>query len=62
MQIEMSKVLVDEHIDRLRHAAQAPSSPLARRVWAIVMRRTQPAETGAIPRTPATQDVDRLAA
>jgi hypothetical protein len=55
--MEISSVLVQEHVQRLREAAQAPSKPLVSRVWAIVRRR-QPAPVERIH----ARELERLAA
>jgi hypothetical protein len=62
MHIEIPQVLVDEHVDRLRDAAQAPTTPFVRRFWAMIRRRQQPAPTPWIPRRSAARQNDRLAA
>jgi hypothetical protein len=62
MRIEITHVLVDEHVQRLREAAQAPAVPLAGRIWAVVRRRPQPAPTAWIPRSSEAREIDRLAA
>jgi len=40
--MEISRVLVEEHHQRLREAAQAPAAPLVAKLWAIVRRRRKP--------------------
>jgi hypothetical protein len=60
MRIEITQVLVDEHVQRLREAAQDPATPLAGRIWAIVRRRPQPPPARIVPR--AGREIDRLAA
>jgi hypothetical protein len=62
MRIEITQVLVDEHVQRLREAAQAPARPLAGRIWAIVRRSPRPASTASIPRSSHAREIDRLAA
>jgi len=47
MHSEISSVLVEEHVQRLREAAQAPPKPLAAKVWAVLTRR-QPAPVARI--------------
>jgi len=42
MRIEIPHVLVEEHHQRLREAAQAPAAPLLAKLWAIVRRRQKP--------------------
>jgi len=58
MRIEIPHVLVEEHHDRLRDAAQAPSDPLVARVWAMLRRREPPAPIAWAP----ARELERLAA
>jgi hypothetical protein len=62
MHVEIPQVLVEEHVDRLREAAQAPATPFVRRLWAMIRRRQQPAPTAWIPPGSAARQNDRLAA
>jgi len=58
MHLELSSLLVEEHVQRLRETAQAPPKPLASRIWAMVRRpnRSKPAAR------PAERELERLAA
>jgi hypothetical protein len=62
MRIEISEVLVEEHRQRLREAAQPSTRPFASRLWAFVTRRPQPAATVGIRPGPTAGEIDRLAA
>jgi hypothetical protein len=62
MRIEISEVLVAEHVQRLRDAAQSPTRPLVERVWAFVTRRPRPAGAVAIPSASEAREIERLAA
>jgi len=62
MHLEIPHVLVEEHVDRLRDAAQAPATPFVRRIWTMIGRRQQPAPTAWIARSSAARQSDRLAA
>jgi hypothetical protein len=61
MRIEITQVLVDEHVQRLREAAQAPATPLVGRIWALVRRRSQATPPVWISRSEA-REIERLAA
>jgi hypothetical protein len=47
MNVEISRLLVEEHVDRLRDAAQAPPGPLAMLVRKLFRRDAQPAASTA---------------
>jgi hypothetical protein len=58
MHLELSSVLVEEHVQRLRESAQAPPKPLVSRIWAMVRRRNR-----RMPTAPAAErELERLAA
>jgi hypothetical protein len=58
MHIEISSVLIEDHLRRLSEAAQTPTMPFVARVWARVMRRTEPVVPVKLP----VREVERLAA
>jgi hypothetical protein len=59
---EVRHVLMDEHVQRLREAAQAPARPLARRIWAIITTRRQAAPASSLAPSSTAPGTDRLAA
>jgi hypothetical protein len=62
MRIEISELLVAEHVQRLRDAAQIPTSPLVERIWSFVSRRRRPAGAVGIPHASEAHEIERLAA
>jgi hypothetical protein len=58
MHTDLSRVLVEDQRARLSEAAQTPSSPILRRLWAMLLRGDERAEVVSLP----AQDLDRLAA
>jgi hypothetical protein len=59
---EIRHVLVDEHLQRLREAAQAPARPVVTRIWAIIRRRPEAAPAPSIAPGSTAPGTDRLAA
>jgi hypothetical protein len=58
MHLELSSVLVEEHVQRLRETAQAPPKPLVSWIWAMVRRRNSPMPTARA----SERELERLAA
>jgi hypothetical protein len=58
MWVEPPSVLVEEHQNRLRHDAQAPTAHWLTRLWTLLRRRQGPAPVVSLPR----REIERLAA
>jgi len=58
MHLELSSVLVEEHVQRLRETAQAPPMPLVSWIRAMVRRRNRPMPTARS----SERELERLAA
>jgi hypothetical protein len=63
MNVELSRLLADERIDRLREDAQAPPGPLAMLVRRLLRReRTAAVPVAWIARSTEARDLERIAA